>query len=228
MKRWFLVHALLIVSALPLAGCVGTAQGKRAGPSVDDRIDREETRISPVQYLYTTSQGVIYLASEQFLLCRKKDFCPLDGHFTPMPAPSPSEEKTAHIEPPRKKLEVTLRSVVHFASGRTNLEAEARAVLDQLLTQLNGVEFSELRAVIAGYTDSTGSEEMNKKIAHERAEAVAAYFHERGLTFKEIVTGGSPLCCYVAPNTTAEGRAINRRAEIFVEPLGETQNEKAN
>jgi len=226
MKRMSIGAVILIMSVLPLAGCVGTAQGKRTGLNVDEQIDREKMRISPAHYLYPTSQGVIYLSSEQFLLCRKKDFCPIEGHFTPVPPPS--QEKTAPVEPPRKRLDVTMRSVVHFASGRTNLEAEAQAVLDQLMTQLDGVEFSDLRVVIAGYTDDTGPEEMNKKIALERAEAVAARFRERGFTFKKVVVGGRPLCCYVAPNTTAEGRAKNRRVEIWIEPPGETKNEKAN
>jgi len=228
MKRWLHVPVLLIVSVLPFAGCVGTAQGKRMDPGIDERRDQEEMKISPAQYLYPTSQGVIYLASEQFLLCRRKDFCPLEGHFTPVPVPPPSQEKTASLEPAPKKLDVTMRSMVHFASGSAKLEAQAQAVLDELLVRLTGAEFSGLRAVIAGYTDATGSEEVNKKIALERAEAVAVYLQEQGITFKEVVVGSRPLCCYVARNTTAEGRAMNRRAEVWVEPVKEIEGEKAN
>lgn len=228
MKRRLLVIGILIISAFPLTGCVGTAQGERAGFGVNEQIDLEERTIAPVHYFYPTSQDVIYLVSEQFLLCRRKDFCPLDGHFTPAPVPPPVQERTVSAEPSQKKLEATIRSVVHFASGSSTLEAEEQAVLNQLLTQLNGVELSDLRVVIAGYTDSTGSEMMNNTIAHGRVEAVAAYFNGHGVAFQKVVVGSRPLCCYAAPNTTAEGRAKNRRVEIWVEQLVESNDERAN
>ena len=224
MTRRLFIIVLVGVNALSLAGCMGIAQGTNAGLNVPEQRDQEEMAIAPAQYFYPASQDVIYLASEQFLLCRRKDFCPLEGHFTTVPIPARSVEKPAPVEPPRRKLEATIRSVVYFDPGSASLGADTQAVLDQLLVQLNGVQLSDPRVVIAGYTDSTGSEMMNNTIAHGRAEAVASYFHERGLAVKQIVVGSRPTCCYVAPNSTAQGRAKNRRAEIWVESNDERAN----
>ena len=224
MTRRLFIIVLVGVNALSLACCMGTTQGKTSDLGISEQGVQEERTIAPAQYFYPASQDVIYLASEQFLLCRRKDFCPLEGHFTPVPVPSPLQEKTVSAEPPQKRLEATVRSVVYFAPGSASLGTTAKAMLDQLLAQLNGVQLQDLRVVTVGYTDSTGSRMMNNTIAHGRAEAVASYFHERGFAVRKIVVGSRHTCCYVAPNSTAQGRAKNRRAEIWVESNDERAN----
>jgi outer membrane protein OmpA-like peptidoglycan-associated protein len=227
MKQAFAVSILLIACALLFPACVGTDQGKRKSVPADPIADQEGLIIASKRYRYPVSHGVSYLPSEQFLLCRGKEFCPInEGRFTR--APLPSQEKIPLIVPARKNLNKTIKSMVHFASGSAEPDAEAQSVLSELLTQISGTELLGLRVVIAGYTDSTGSQVENEKLARDRAESVASYFRGQGVTFKEVLTGGRADCCPVAPNTTAEGRAENRRAEIWVEPEEEEKGEKTN
>ncbi|MDI6790694.1 MAG: OmpA family protein [Thermodesulfobacteriota bacterium] len=93
--------------------------------------------------------------------------------------------------------------------------------LDHMIPILKGIDLSSLRMVIVGYTDNTGSLEINTRLARGRAETVSAYFRESRIIPKEMATGGRPLCCYVLPNDIPEGRAKNRRAEIWIEPIAE-------
>ena len=228
MKRLLTVFVFLMASVLLFSACGLIAQGNRkSGPAYHPAVE-EDSIIASMRYLYPASQGVTYLSSEQFLLCRRKQFCPLDGRFTLVPVPRLSEEKLAHVDAPQKKMGMTIQATVLFSSRAATLDAESQAVLDEFLIRISGVERAGLRTVITGYTDSTGSEEMNEKLARDRAESVAAYFLERGFKFKQVAAGGRSGCCYVSPNTTAEGRAKNRRAEIWVVPLEETTGEKAN
>jgi len=227
MKQEFAVSIFLIACALLLTACVGTDQGKRKSVPADPVADQKGLIIASMRYHYPGSQGVIYLSSEQFLLCRGKEFCPInEGRFTR--APLLSQEIIPPTLPARKNLNRTIKTVVHFASGSAELDAEAQAVLDELLRQISGAELLGLRVVIAGYTDSTGSQVENEKLARNRAESVASYFRERGVTFKEVRTGGRPDCCPVAQNTTEEGRSQNRRAEIWTDPEEEEKGEKTN
>jgi outer membrane protein OmpA-like peptidoglycan-associated protein len=130
--------------------------------------------------------------------------------------------------PTRRKPDLPLKAAVYFSAGSPALDQAALATLDKIALELKEADPLSLRIVIAGYTDNIGSLGPNKKLAEERAQAVADYFHEKGIVPKEIVTGGRPLCCYVASNDTEEGRGKNRRAKIWVESAQEIKRGKPN
>ncbi len=104
----------------------------------------------------------------------------------------------------------------NFKFGQAELPAEAKARLDELVSQLkaspNGAYLE-----IEGYTDSTGPADYNKQLGLERAEAVKRYLYENQqipLFKMNVISFGAEKP--VAPNTTAEGRAKNRRVVIKV------------
>ena len=66
---------------------------------------------------------------------------------------------------------------------------------------------------IVGYTDNTGSEEVNKRIALARAELVKRMLVRHGVS-PEIIKVREQSGIYYATNETAEGRAANRRAIV--------------
>ena len=224
MRRKSAIPILMITGMLSLADCLGIAKGKTAGIITDVPMHQESLEIVPMRFTYPSLQGVSYLSSEQFLLCRRKEVCPIRRDFTPVPVPPPAPEPVS-AQPVHRKLEMPRRVIVHFPSGSSTLEPEAVATLDQLASELRGADLLSLRMVTAGYTDSVGPLKLNKKLAEDRAQAVAAYFREKGVITKEIDTGGRPLCCYIAPNSTPEGRAKNRRAEIWISPAEEKEDE---
>ena len=79
------------------------------------------------------------------------------------------------------------------------------------------VKYPEDRIQVAGHTDSTGSDEYNKQLSLKRADAVAQVLLSRGVKSEQIATAGAGELQPVADNTTAEGRAQNRRVQLHID-----------
>ena len=75
----------------------------------------------------------------------------------------------------------------------------------------------KLEVIIAvGHTDRIGSDAYNQKLSERRANAVKEYLVTKGIEKNRIYTEGKSFKQPVASNSTAEGRAKNRRTEIEV------------
>jgi phosphate transport system substrate-binding protein len=68
--------------------------------------------------------------------------------------------------------------------------------------------------MLFGFADSQGGRELNLKLSRERAQSVASQFQQRGV--KPGVVTGFGYDLPVASNDSEEGRAKNRRVEIWV------------
>ncbi|HEV2670848.1 MAG TPA: OmpA family protein [Gemmatimonadales bacterium] len=101
---------------------------------------------------------------------------------------------------------------VNFETGRSVLTTSSYAILDQVAGSL--VANPEIRIEIAGYTDATGSPRMNLGLSMARAGAVRAYLARRGVSPYRMRAQGYGASGFIAPNTTPEGRAQNRRVEL--------------
>jgi outer membrane protein OmpA-like peptidoglycan-associated protein len=106
---------------------------------------------------------------------------------------------------------VVLRDVT-FETGRATLKSESFAVLDQVAVSLVGNP--EIRIEIAGHTDNVGLEVSNLELSQARADAVLRYLATKGVEPTRMVAKGYGEWLPVAPNTTAQGRAQNRRVEL--------------
>ena len=69
---------------------------------------------------------------------------------------------------------------------------------------------------INGYTDDTGTLAVNERVATGRADAVRNYLLNSGVAASRLSAEGLPMQDYVASNATPEGRAQNRRVEIYI------------
>ena len=69
---------------------------------------------------------------------------------------------------------------------------------------------------VYGHTDNTGSAEVNEKLSTQRANAVAGYLQSCGIASSRIKSEGKAYTMPVADNATKEGRAQNRRVEVYV------------
>ncbi len=100
-----------------------------------------------------------------------------------------------------------------FATGKADLQPESRPVLKEIATTLR--EHPDLRVLIEGHTDNVGGAAANLKLSDARAAAVkAALVGQFGIAADRITTRGLGDTNPAAPNTTAEGRAQNRRVEV--------------
>ncbi len=100
-------------------------------------------------------------------------------------------------------------TTVHFDFDRSELSPEARYRLDRLAVYLQHDE--RVRAIdVVGHTDSRGSSTYNRTLAAKRAEAVAAYLHDRGVAQERIVVSDRGEEWPRTSNATDRGRADNR------------------
>jgi outer membrane protein OmpA-like peptidoglycan-associated protein len=72
----------------------------------------------------------------------------------------------------------------------------------------------QMRILLIGHTDDTGSSALNADLSEGRAQAIAEIFAKRGFSKDQIFYQGAGEVFPVASNSTEEGRARNRRVEI--------------
>ena len=105
---------------------------------------------------------------------------------------------------------------ITFATGSANINANFYAVLDSVGIVLK--EFDKTGINVSGYTDSTGGFELNQRLSEGRANSVATYLGRAGVHPSRIQARGFADRDPIASNSTAAGRAQNRRVEITIRP----------
>jgi outer membrane protein OmpA-like peptidoglycan-associated protein len=120
---------------------------------------------------------------------------------------------------------VTFPGGILFPTNGTTLSTSAQTELSQFAASLKQNPDTDVQ--IYGYTDNTGSLEVNTKVANGRAAAVQTYLTNSGIATSRLSNQGLPMTNYVASNDTAEGRAQNRRVEIYI-TANATMIEQAN
>lgn len=108
---------------------------------------------------------------------------------------------------------VTLGDVL-FETGKSELLPTAAPRLDKLAEFLR--QYPDRRLLVEGYTDAVGSEDYNLQLSQRRAEAVRMALVQRGIDPLRITTRGYGESYSVADNSSAEGRALNRRVEVVI------------
>ena len=89
-----------------------------------------------------------------------------------------------------------------------------RPVLDQFAYGLKRNPAAAIR--IIGYTDSAGTDAIDNPLSVNRAASTRDYLASHGVDPNRIVIDGRGARDPIADNNTAEGRARNRRVEVFV------------
>lgn len=103
---------------------------------------------------------------------------------------------------------------VHFDFDKYNLRPDALRILDDAVMKLQSNP--DLRVTIEGHCDSIGTNEYNLALGERRANAVRDYLSSRGITAARLRTVSYGEERPIADNSTAEGRAMNRRAHLVV------------
>ena len=112
------------------------------------------------------------------------------------------------------QLKVDIPADVSFDVGRYAIKPNMRPVLERLASTLN--QHPVTTVTIIGHTDSTGSDAVNDPLSVNRAASTRDYLVQRGVSAQRIAVDGRGSRQPVADNSTASGRAMNRRVEIFI------------
>ncbi len=125
------------------------------------------------------------------------------------------EEATVETVNDGEALKVTFDSGILFATNSSTVSAASKSALKNLATSLNQNPDTDIK--IVGHTDSTGKVDYNQTLSEKRAKSVYDYLmQEQGVSSKRMSYEGKGIHEPVADNSTAEGRALNRRVEILI------------
>lgn len=112
------------------------------------------------------------------------------------------------------RLKIEIPSDVSFDSGSAAIKPSLRPVLDNLASSL--AQHPVTHVTIIGHTDASGSDAVNNPLSVNRAAAVRDYLVPRGVASSRINVDGRGSREPIADNATPQGRAQNRRVEIFI------------
>jgi outer membrane protein OmpA-like peptidoglycan-associated protein len=142
------------------------------------------------------------------------------AEMTPQPPAAGTEEKTVKEQGgaffgPGKQLPSGSEPMIRFDFNKADIKEQYDAILDEVAMVLLEI-MPEAIVVLAGHTDSTGTEKYNEALSMRRAKAVESYLADkRGIPLNRLIVKGYGESTPIAANKTEEGRAKNRRVEII-------------
>jgi OOP family OmpA-OmpF porin len=150
--------------------------------------------------------------------------CP-HHHGASEPANAPGdplvEAPPSDVPPPTVELRegrITSSEPIEFEPGGAEIAAASEDVLLGVRDVLNKrPDITLLR--IEGHTDGQGAEAFNQKVTEDRAMAIARWLVANGIDCHRLVPVGFGETKPIADNSTAEGRAQNRRTELVMAEL---------
>jgi len=107
-------------------------------------------------------------------------------------------------------------SGVHFETNKFNINSSSEILLNKLAAILK--EYSETNVLVVGHTDNVGPSNYNSTLSEKRGYAVTNYFIKEGINSQRFTTSWFGESQPIANNSTAEGRAKNRRVNIAIVP----------
>ena len=111
-------------------------------------------------------------------------------------------------------IKVTFNSGILFDTNKADLKQASKNELSQFATKMADMQDTDI--TIYGHTDNTGSDEVNERLSKQRAESVSNYLKNCGIASSRMTPEGKSDSLPVADNSTKEGRAQNRRVEIYI------------
>jgi outer membrane protein OmpA-like peptidoglycan-associated protein/tetratricopeptide (TPR) repeat protein len=108
---------------------------------------------------------------------------------------------------------VVLNNIL-FELGKAVLTKSSFGELNRLVGILQDSPLMKIE--ISGHTDNTGSPVINAKLSNDRARAVVEYLVQKGINRTRLTYRGYGSDQPIAENTTAGGRAKNRRVEFKI------------
>lgn len=111
-------------------------------------------------------------------------------------------------------IKVTFDSGILFPTNGTTLSAGAKKELTEFAQNIKDNPDTNIQ--IYGFTDNTGTMQVNQRVSTGRADAVLSLLANCGVAPTRLTAEGIPMADYVASNETAAGRAENRRVEVYI------------
>jgi outer membrane protein OmpA-like peptidoglycan-associated protein len=122
----------------------------------------------------------------------------------------------------QNNLLITMTAQTAFDFNSTAIKPGFHSTMDKIANVL--VRYGKTYLSVIGHTDNVGSEQYNQTLSERRSGAVTDYLRAKGVIPQRLGSLGQGESSPRASNATEEGRRLNRRVEILVEPIvAETQ-----
>ncbi len=127
------------------------------------------------------------------------------------------------VRQPDNSIRLDLPSEVLFDFDSAAIKPNFGPALDKVSGVLN--QYPNTTVTVVGYTDSQGSDTYNLNLSRQRAQSVASFLGSKGVAPQRLSIEGRGEQNPRADNSTAAGRAQNRRVEILIRPVVEGQQQ---
>ena len=216
MKKFNLIVVLLISASLIFTGCnslnrtakgalIGTGAGAAIGAGIGGLIGKDGKSAA-----VGAAIGGAVGATAGAIIGKKMD---------------KAAEEAARVEGAKvetiedvnglKAVKVTFDSGILFAFNSSALNADSKTALTKFAKIL--VENPKMDIAVLGHTDNVGALAANQKVSLDRAKSVANYLVAQGAATAQMKTvEGRDYSMPVASNETLDGRAQNRRVEVYM------------
>lgn len=114
-------------------------------------------------------------------------------------------------------LRVTMTEQTAFEVDSAQIKPGFHTTMDKIGNVMN--RYGKTHLTIVGHTDSTGTTQHNQGLSERRAQAVRSYFASQGVIPERMAAEGKGEAAPRSSNNTAEGRRLNRRVEVYIEPI---------
>ena len=131
-----------------------------------------------------------------------------------------SEVKAGAIEIQKinqNSLLVTMTAQTSFDFNSTTIKPGFYTSMDKIANVL--VRYGKTHLTVIGHTDSVGADQYNQTLSESRAMAVSDYLRNKGVLVQRLEAMGRGESAPRASNDTEDGRRLNRRVEILIEPI---------
>jgi outer membrane protein OmpA-like peptidoglycan-associated protein len=117
----------------------------------------------------------------------------------------------------QNNLLITMTAQTAFDFDSTAIKSGFQSTMDKIANVL--VRYGKTHLTVVGHTDNVGTHQYNQTLSERRSGAVADYLRSKGVIPQRLVSVGQGENTPRATNTSEEGRRLNRRVEIVVEPI---------
>jgi outer membrane protein OmpA-like peptidoglycan-associated protein len=121
---------------------------------------------------------------------------------------------------PGDVLRVTMTEQTAFEFDSAQIKTGFTPTMDKISNVVN--RYGKTHLTVVGHTDNVGSDQYNQRLSEQRAQAVTSYFGNRGVIPERLAADGKGESAPRANNATPEGRRLNRRVEVYIEPIVES------
>ncbi|MEW6331790.1 MAG: OmpA family protein [Pseudomonadota bacterium] len=117
----------------------------------------------------------------------------------------------------QNNLLITMTAQTAFDFDSAAIKSGYYSTMDKIANVL--VRYGKTHLTVVGHTDNVGSDQYNQSLSERRAGAVADYLRSKGVIPQRLASMGQGESSPRASNASEEGRRLNRRVEIVVEPI---------